>query len=235
METTIRDSLARPMHLAIKCPSTKCEILSSMWDLNIDSTIFHDSDCNYDAYFMYYQEQCNLALHDNGRHIWARTHRDLIEVIRLLKNQLTRHVIKQLLRSKLAQPRPLNEEEVLDSSIDLAARLLLMMEFGNLQYGFSGLTKLAWTTRDGPLKDFIANHFEVSGEYGKEKIKLERKFNARSLGRIAGIKIEWTRNLADHLRLIDDENKVLIFHHASFLECQLERLVPCSNTEITAS
>jgi len=54
-------------------------------------------------------------------------------------------------------------------------------------------------------------------------VKLEKIFNARNLGRIAGIEIEWTKNLADHLRLIDEDRKVAIFHHATYLECQLKK------------
>ena len=233
MEMLARDSLAHSIQLDPGI-STKCEILNNLWDLNIDSTTFYNGDFNYDSYFAYYTEQCSLALHDAGKHISARTHRDIIEITRHLKNQLTRDAIKQLLRAKLPVPKPgndsndSNEEKLLDSSIDLAARLLLMMEFGNLQYGFSGLTELFWKPEDGPLKNFIAKYFTVSGTPGQESIKLERKFNARSLGRIAGIKIEWTKSLADHLRLIDDENKVLIFHYASFLECQRRRYVPRS-------
>jgi len=68
----------------------------------------------------------------------------------------------------------------------------------------------------------IVNYFLLTRS-GQENISLERKFNARNLGRIAGIQIAWTKNMADHLRLIDDENKVLIFHYASFLELQRDR------------
>jgi hypothetical protein len=40
---------------------------------------------------------------------------------------------------------------------------------------------------------------------------------------MAGLEIVWTDNLADHLRLTDDDTKVHIFHHASFLEIQRTR------------
>ncbi|KAF2178669.1 hypothetical protein K469DRAFT_731671 [Zopfia rhizophila CBS 207.26] len=46
-------------------------------------------------------------------------------------------------------------------------------------------------------------------------------FTASNLERIAGIQIKLTDNLADHLRMIDKEDKfVAIFHHASFLKRQ---------------
>jgi hypothetical protein len=54
-------------------------------------------------------------------------------------------------------------------------------------------------------------------------VKLDRIFNARNLGRIAGIEVYWTNNLFDHLRLIDEDRKVAVFHYASFLKCQRER------------
>ena len=61
---------------------------------------------------------------------------------------------------------------------------------------------------------------------GSENVKLEKIFNAGNLGRIAGIEIEWTNNLADHLRVVDEDKKVAIFYHASFLECLVKRYVP---------
>jgi len=52
------------------------------------------------------------------------------------------------------------------------------------------------------------------------RVKLDRPFTARNLERIAGLKIVWTDNLPDHLRLMRDDTEVAIYHHASFLEHQ---------------
>jgi hypothetical protein len=221
MQMLRQGSLDESIQLEPISIDTKCEILSNLWDLNLTSADFYDGNSDYEAYFAYYIEQCNLALHDGGRHIWARTHRHIVDIAQHLKNSLTRDEIKKILEHKLPIPKPDNVKELLDSSIDLATRLLLMMEFGRLQYGFSGLKKLAWD--NGSLEDRIKNHFQVSQRLGQESIKLEKIFNTRNLGRIAGLEIEWTKNLADHLHLIDDDKKVMIFHHASFLECQQTR------------
>ncbi|KAI1421307.1 hypothetical protein F5Y12DRAFT_718570 [Xylaria sp. FL1777] len=44
----------------------------------------------------------------------------------------------------------------------------------------------------------------------------------RSIGTIGGPKVvEFTDKLANHLQLVDDDTAVLLFHHASFLECQV--------------
>lgn len=41
-------------------------------------------------------------------------------------------------------------------------------------------------------------------------------FTARNLERVAGIRVIWTSNLADHLHLEDDDTSVRIFYHVSF-------------------
>jgi hypothetical protein len=97
-----------------------------------------------------------------------------------------------------------------------------MMEFCSLEYSFSGGEQLHWT--EGSIKDCIGKHFKVP-ENLTEKVKLEPAFTTLNLGRIAGLEIEWTANLGDHLRLKDDDKTVAIFHHASFLECQHKRFV----------
>lgn len=55
-----------------------------------------------------------------------------------------------------------------------------------------------------------------------ERVKLEKIFNAKNLGQIAGIDIIWTDNIADHLRVSDEDQKVALFHHVCFLEYQKE-------------
>ncbi|RDW91017.1 hypothetical protein BP5796_02182 [Coleophoma crateriformis] len=197
---------------------TKCEILNSLWGLNVQPTEFYDKYLEFDAYFAYYAEECDVALHDGGRHILARTHRDIVEIAQHLKNSSTRSEIKQFLRNALPSPIPTNADELLDGSIDLAARLLLMLGFGRLRYGFSGKQELVWS--ENSLGEFVSGYFATPPALRQERVKLERVFNARNLGRIAGIKIEWTKNLADHLLLVEDDMTVSIFHYASFLECQ---------------
>ena len=51
-----------------------------------------------------------------------------------------------------------------------------------------------------------------------ENAKLPKAFTAANLEQIAGIKVQWTSNLADHLSLKDDDTKVMLYHQASFLE-----------------
>jgi hypothetical protein len=96
-----------------------------------------------------------------------------------------------------------------------------MVEFGGQIHGFSGHTKLIWDDSSS-LEDFVGSYFNQPPVLGNEGVKFQRICNARSIERIAGIQIVWTNNLADHLRLSDDDSKVEIYHQASFLDAQRE-------------
>src|SRR5204862_490566 len=124
-----------------------------------------------------------------GRHISARTHRDILEIAKDLFKGLSKESTRRQLSSKLADPKPANE--LLDGSVDLTARLISMMEIGVFHYGFSGRKGLVWD--QGSLKDFVDGYFNVPVELGQD-VKLEKTFNGRNLSRIAGINIEWTDN-----------------------------------------
>jgi hypothetical protein len=97
-----------------------------------------------------------------------------------------------------------------------------MVEFGNLPFAYSGSRQIEWVT--GSLKELVTERFESKPVLGHSKVKLEKIFNANNLGKIAGIEVIWTTNLADHLRLMKDDQAVAVFHHASFLKRQ-QRLV----------
>jgi hypothetical protein len=204
---------------------TKGNIINSFWGLNISHL---DISCgkrgDYNPYFAYYTEQSNTAFHDNGRHLSVKTHEDIIEIAREINSGSRREDIRLWLSSKIPEPKPNNEAELIDTSIDLAVRLLVMIDVGDLKFGFSGQNQLVWPK--GSLEDWIHEYFEAPQVLDNEHVKLESVFNARNLGRMAGFEIQWTNNLADHLRIMDeDDSKVAIFHNATFLEAQRKKYV----------
>jgi len=97
-------------------------------------------------------------------------------------------------------------------------RLLVMMRIGNVPHEFLGGKYIEWS--QGCLQDCVHNYFSGSPVLGHERIKFEKTFNALGLDLIAGVEIRWTDNLIDHLRLINDDTVVCVFHHTAFLECQ---------------
>lgn len=138
--------------------------------------------------------------------------------------------IAQLLQQALAREEVLKhmsdflnatDKEQHENSINLVARVLLMIKFGDIPHECLGGRRLEWT--HGTLLEFIHNYFCRPAALGHERIKLEKSFNALNVKRIGGIEIWWTDNLAEHLRMMDDDKAVAIFHHASFLECQRDK------------
>ncbi|KAI3330077.1 hypothetical protein F4824DRAFT_515956 [Ustulina deusta] len=197
-------------------PHTQAAICHELWGVGYSPQLL-GADINLATFWNYYFKTSALSLHDGGRHVAVRTHRDVIDVVYLLKAGATRGDIKQKLRSKL-KTKHTNEDELLENTIDLAASLAVMCDCGISSHGFSGSTEIQW--RHDSLREFLAQYFGDRPILSHEKIKLEKTFKATNFGRIAGLEIIWTDNLVDHLRLTDDDTNVHIFHHASFLESQ---------------
>lgn len=197
---------------------TETEICLELWGE-------HQKEPNLDMgpYWRYYSQICGYALRDRGRYVALRTHRDVTEVTGQVKAGVSRTDIKDGLRSKLTTQHA-REDELLENSIDLATSLLVMIDCGSpgsLPLGFSGKADISW--QDGSLEQHLGEYFCKTPVLVHNGLKLQKIFTARQLYRIAGMEIVWTDNLIDHLRLTEDDTKVHIFHHASFLKYQRER------------
>ncbi|KAJ4983254.1 hypothetical protein SVAN01_11267 [Stagonosporopsis vannaccii] len=204
LQPPVEDSLQNPIKLAIT---------EKFWGIPPNQT-----PAIPDAYWKFYAEECERALGDDGSNILVRTHQDIIDTVLSLNSGHLRQEIQDTLRQKLSRPHQ-NELELLDRAIDLSASLLLMVDVGEVPHVFSGRRRLEWTS--GTLRECVALGFERRPSLEHKGIKLERTFSAPSLARFAGIKIEPTTNLLDHLRLTNDDTKLHVFHHASFLNHQL--------------
>lgn len=213
MDAALNSSLLR-----LPCDErARSDILDALWAIDHGSRPRRPKDMNSWPFWKYYERECERALHDAGRHVAVRTHRDILELASQVKADMTREEIKDHLRLKFTKPHT-NEEELLESSVDLTASLLTMCHHGNeFSHGFSGQNEVRWQGCQ-PLRAALAAYFAGDPVLGHEKVKLGKAFTGKNLQRIAGIEVEWTDNLLDHLRLTNDDTKVHIFHHASFLE-----------------
>lgn len=109
-----------------------------------------------------------------------------------------------------------------------AYNILTMTEIRNVPSSYISRRPLEW--RGGSIRTFLYAEFPASRRLTREHVKLERLFQAYNLERIAGIKIRWTNNLADHLRMIgDDDEEVAIFGCASYLDAVRTRQVQSSH------
>lgn len=197
--------------------SSKCKqaILSTIFDYKLDSGNISQRCTPNDSYFSYYK----MVVEDIRAHHSTDTHQGIADLVSLFKGpEATRQTVESILRSRLLSHELDDSEEILENWITLAARLLLMVPIGGLATGksirISGETKLDW--KHGTMKDLLNSEI-VPQTAMKEGVKLEKIFNARNLERVAGIKIRWTSNLADHLRMREEDTVVEIFHYASFL------------------
>ncbi|KAF9882810.1 hypothetical protein FE257_005117 [Aspergillus nanangensis] len=168
---------------------------------------------NLDAYFRFYTTSCVRAVHGSGGYMSDQTHQQILNIAHHLRNGDPRDSIRRSL-SHLSR-------ECVDGSINLAAQLLLMLKFTSSRFTISGTEQLSWTS-DSAIAVSISEYFLPKQETEGEVVSLESSFTGYNIEKIAGIEIFWTDNLADHLRLMEDDTKVAIFHHVTFLECQLK-------------
>ncbi|KAF2434056.1 hypothetical protein EJ08DRAFT_646919 [Tothia fuscella] len=225
-------SLQQPVQTFPDTPEVQRDIIEGFWPRSATLKLQYDQ-LDWNAYFKYYNSQCIQALHNRGQHVGARTHQDLIDVAQDISGSCTRGDLKELLKAKLRTTKSEEQaNELVEGSIDLTTRLLIMMDVGVLRLGYSGRPQIAW--RDGTLKECIHAYFADPIALGHENTRFEQIFTARNITRIGGIKIEWTENLADHLRMVgDNDKKVAVFHYASFLKWN-ERLAFAHHSTINA-
>lgn len=196
----------------------KSDILDALWAIDHERQTRWSKDTNAQPFWAYYGKECEHALREAGSHVAVRTHQDILELASQIKADMTREEIKGHLRVlKFTKPHA-NDEEMLENSVDLAASLLTMCHHRNdFSHSFSGQNEVRWKGCQ-PLRVVLAACFSENPVLGHEKVKLGKAFTARNLQRIAGIEVEWTDNLLDHLRLTNDDTKVHVFHHTFFLE-----------------
>ena len=157
---------------------------------------------NYEAYFSYYKDQCRTAICDDPHS--SKSHQDIVELAQSLR-------ISHLTKSA-STPQITDDEKYWS---DFTVRVLTMIDVGELRQGLR-IGQASRTWGGGDLQEFVNETFEP--KQLPDEQRFEQLFNARNIDRIAGIRIMWTCNLADHLKLEEDDTIVKIFSHASFLE-----------------
>ncbi|KAK3994429.1 hypothetical protein QBC44DRAFT_44267 [Cladorrhinum sp. PSN332] len=208
-------------------PDTRKVIFEQLWPKRTAHSLvsFPITENDLGPFFGYYSRQCHAFLGQRGRFVAARTHQDLVNIISDFADNLDRQAIRASLAARLqaldaaAAPSLKIDDEMLDRAIDLAARLFLMIKIGTVPHSITPGVPLQWT--HGTIRQFTRQQFDVPAELTCAGVKLPKLFNARNLQRIGGIKIKWTSDLSDHLRMVDDDERVAIFAHPTFLMLHL--------------
>lgn len=193
-------------------------ILSQFFGLDPD----HKDTISDSSYFAYFERQIRLAGQNDNSGDEICTPRNSAFIVARLKAGVPREVIRKDLAFLLGKDDPGEFDTSLENAIDFVARLYLMVHVGTISRGVTGQKGIAWL--DGTLGDALRNHFQHQVIL-TDSVKLERIFNLQSIDRIADVSIQWTPNLVDHLRFIEDGKKPVlnVFHCAGFLEWQRDK------------
>jgi hypothetical protein len=204
LQSLSRQSLSEPCKLAI---------VKEFWTTPSASTNW--SKIPFDTYFEYFEDQCRLALHNWDRYdISSLNFSHVVYVGKLIKREKTRADIEAELRSAIDGAC----EDLCPEVVDLTVRLLLMIQIGRFRNVLMpGQQTLPWA--DGPLSATL-HRYTSPVSILRESVSMDNTFTARSVDKIAGIRVVWTSNLLDHLRMGDNDTSVSLFHHASFLNFQ---------------
>ncbi|KAL4984886.1 hypothetical protein BDW68DRAFT_180260 [Aspergillus falconensis] len=139
--------------------------------------------------------------------------------IRQLRARTLTQITDDLLRS---MPEP--NAEAATCLLTFIIRVWLMCWIGSLPGEPSqGQTCIRWT-EDCKFSEILAAHFKAQAQARpRESVQLGASLKACNLERFGRIRVIWTSNLPDHLRLYDpaDDDEpytLLVFHHAAFLE-----------------
>ncbi|KAI8954793.1 hypothetical protein F4801DRAFT_587281 [Xylaria longipes] len=175
--------------------TTRDELLFRLWG-SVSST---KGDFRYmQSYFDWY---CQQFLLDGGRHVSISTHAHVTKIADKMQQDKERaELYRDVSQQQLGESTP----NTIDGSLNLCSRLLLMMSIGELPLGID------------------ENYFGPGAgiKLQPDKPQIGRIFTALNLRKIGGMRIEWTGNITDHLRLADDDKTVSIFHCVAFLKFQ---------------
>ncbi|KAI0976967.1 hypothetical protein F4678DRAFT_480380 [Xylaria arbuscula] len=188
------------------------DVISTFWGTpSPQKRLFNGQSNKYldlSAYAEYFRRQWyTMASDADGRYVAAQKTEDIFQIVQ-----------------RLVQGDHRTSESACGSSVDLAVRLLLMLKVGIARHQASPHHCLEWEEVD--LQSFVRERFSKPPILDCHHVRLHKSFDAWSISVIGGLKVEFTDDLADHLRLVDDDTVVLIFHHASFPECQSSTLYP---------
>lgn len=108
----------------------------------------------YNTYFDYYQQ----IIESNSNRSWSvtKSHSDILSILQLLKQsgpKGTRDAIQARLRTKLSTDELEDAEEIVQGSLNLAVRLLLMVSTGRL-FSIGRPFIVSGETRFGKLRRF---------------------------------------------------------------------------------
>lgn len=137
----------------------------------------------------------------------------MLDIIKLLKDPTA---VYDSIKTEIKRTVPVLESDIqIQSALILAARIWSLSTVGELDKCLSSGESVSWDS--GTLGNTLKKHY-LQPPYCAETTRIPKIFKAVNIVRMTGIKIRWTSNLLDHLKMTEDDTTVSIFHRASLLK-----------------
>jgi hypothetical protein len=155
-------------------PDLENSILNGLWPTNTR----HNDEFDAGPFFYYYAKQCSHAQHHQGKHVLLRTHQHIVDITGLLHTSahLPRDTLRVQLQRLFPQSTLSQNPEVLDNTLDVVARIYLMVNIakGQSKYAISGQRYVQWGSDS--LRDSISAEFNDPPKMDHSGVKLEPGF-----------------------------------------------------------
>ena len=213
-------SLSQPLDLL----RLRYYFLCSVFDLKSSEYVWAMQATNnvFESFFTRYALLCKLAA-NKDREVENVTHRHLVDIIALLKdtkayNSPSQGTREAIIRTVMRDPVVAHSKNLAGTLVDLAAGLWLMLSISKYPGDISYDEPIIWEDEEALVPLGLVDKTFFNQYNSTDLVKLPQSFTAAHLEQIAGIKVIWTSNLADHLLLKDDDTKLMLFHQISILQ-----------------
>ncbi|KAJ4369236.1 hypothetical protein N0V83_006321 [Neocucurbitaria cava] len=206
--------------------SIRVEIIKGLWQCNTAGE--HPIDIKrWDAFFSYYTAERKKAIaYSRGEYTTVRKHQDITAIANKLEGGCTKEEVTQSLLSLDTQQRSKEAKiRMVEGSLRLVARLISMVDIGPLPYCVQGRAPILWSNANSGLNSVLEEYFQKSST-SEQEIKFGEDFTAFNIQQFAGLQIQWTNNLANHLRVMDNDTTLCLFYHVTFLRHQNSAIFP---------
>lgn len=200
------------------------EVIDTLWGARIEDSHHRlrngepVTSLQHAAYTRYCLLQRSYLAHELGIQGRVDDSSFVSDVAQMLRSNLTYHEVISRVEQQLSVGKIRVPVEYCEEIVYFCSRLLAMMNVGRFMSEAHLRRSILWES--STLRECVDSYFDETPKMSCESVKLPKAFNAWSIDTVGGIRVRLTDNLADHLLLVEDDTTVLVFHHASFLECQ---------------
>lgn len=193
---------------------TSYEIVSRIWPSSgIEENSI--SDELYKTFLHYVEEECNHRRHHSSKSA-IQTLDSTLSILDDFRN--TRNKTRRELLSSISRKFINIEDQTILDQMDIAARLLLTFHIRSSSSSLGpidiGVDSIGWLN-DQTLEDLV--HSRINRSCGPATRHRHREFDedftATFLSSTCGIRLHWTNNLADHLKLNRKRRSISVYQH----------------------